>query len=197
MITLNPLSRKSGAEHVEDERDEEHLAPVLRGNLGGGGSLITFARFEQGWRVAAGNPLGLSGVEDLARPGLRFQNRAAGSGSRALLDRCSSRAGIDLAEVPGYDPLCSSHFAGARAVAAGDADAALGLRAVAIANGLDFVPLAEVRCDLAVPADLEDHPAFAAALDLLGGALLRQQLAALPGYDSTETGRRVRVLSAP
>ena len=42
----------------------------------------------------------------------------------------------------------------------GAADAALGLRAVAVATGLDFVPLEVVRCDLVIPQDLQDHPAL-------------------------------------
>ena len=76
----------------------------------------------------------------------------------------------------------------ARGIAAGEADAAIGLRAAALACGLAFVPLIQVRCDLAVPADLAGHPVVSAVLDALQSAALRADLASLPGYESGNTG---------
>ena len=48
--------------------------------------LIGFALRSQGLMVAAGNPLGIHSLADLARPALRFVNRARGTGTRVVFD---------------------------------------------------------------------------------------------------------------
>jgi putative molybdopterin biosynthesis protein len=151
-------------------------------------SLIAFSHFEEGLMVAPGNPWGIKKVADLASPGLKFVNRGRGAALRLLLDERLQQAGIDPENISGYQHLVASHLEGARLVALGAADAALGLRAVAVATGLDFVPLEVVRCDLVIPRDLQDHPAVKVLLDVLQTRTWRQELASLPGYDSSSTG---------
>ena len=56
-------------------------------------AVVRLAHREQGLIVAPGNPLGVAGIEDLARPGLRYVNRQRGAGTRALLDHELARAG--------------------------------------------------------------------------------------------------------
>lgn len=73
-------------------------------------------------------------------------------------------------------------------VAYGFADAALGLRAVAEANGLDFTPIEAVRFDLVIPDDMIDHPAVKVVMDTLQTRKLREELRAFPGYESSQTG---------
>ena len=53
--------------------------------------------------VAAGNPLGLVSIADLARPALRYVNRPRGSGTRSLLDLLLARHAIGEHDVTGYD----------------------------------------------------------------------------------------------
>lgn len=76
-------------------------------------------------------------------------------------------------------------------VAGGMVDAALGLRPVAGAYGLDFIPLAEVRCDLVVPADLMADPRIQIILDVLQSRDLRDELTLLPGYNQSKTGTTI------
>lgn len=76
-------------------------------------------------------------------------------------------------------------------IAWGMADAALGLRPVAHAFALDFVPLAEVRCDLVVPADLLDDPRIQIILDVLQSRGFRDELSLLPGYSQNKTGATI------
>lgn len=151
-------------------------------------SLVAFSYFEEGLMVAPGNPLGIKTVADLASPGLRFVNRGRGAALRLLLDERLQQAGIPPETIPGYQHLVASHLEGARWVALRAADAALGLRVVAAATGLDFVPWEVVRCDLAIPHDLQDHPAIKVLLDVLQTRTWRQDLASLPGYESSSTG---------
>jgi len=68
------------------------------------------------------------------------------------------------------------------------ADAAMGLRAVASAYELDFIPMEAVRCDLVIPSDLLGLAAIKVLLDVLQSRALRDELAALPGYESSRTG---------
>jgi putative molybdopterin biosynthesis protein len=152
---------------------------------------FVFATWEQGLMVARGNPLGLAGVADLARRGVRFRNRPEGSGCRRMLDRALGEAGVAANDIADYGRESYSHWTSARAVEQREADAGLGLRAVAVALGLGFVPWMQVRCELLIPADLLEHPGVRALLDTLHGAELRRQVAALPGYETGQTGRRL------
>jgi molybdate-binding protein len=78
-------------------------------------------------------------------------------------------------------------------VACHAADAALGLRTIASAFGLAFVPMTEVRCDLVIPADLVEHPAIQRILDVMQTRDLRDEIRHLPGYSPQETGKTISV----
>ena len=94
------------------------------------------------------------------------------------------------------EAVVGSHHAVARAVADGVADLGVGLRAVARAE-CGFVPLADARFDFIIPNHHLDHPAIKVLLDVMQSASLRADLAALPGYDVSETGAaRMRVAAA-
>lgn len=153
------------------------------------GLVVAFAHFEEGLMVARSNPMGIRSVADLAGVEVQLVNREPGAALRVLLDDCLDRTGIPGHAVKGYDLLVKNHTEGAQRVAYGMADASIGLRAVAKAFGLDFVPISSVRCDLVIPGDLLEHPAVKAALDALQSRALREELRALPGYESSCTGK--------
>ena len=70
---------------------------------------------------------------------LRVARRQFGTGTRVLLDRLLTEAGIPPASVTGPD--AASHLEVAMSVASGQADAGLGVRAAATALDLGFVPV--------------------------------------------------------
>ncbi|CAL96449.1 substrate-binding domain-containing protein [Azoarcus olearius] len=150
--------------------------------------LIGFARRSQGLIVPRGNPRHLYSLRDVATKRARFASRARGSGTRVLLDELLRRADLDAAALPGYEGDEPSHAAVAQAVAAGKADAGLGILATALAHGLDFVPLVEERYHLACLKSALDEPAVAALLQLLRGPEWQSRLAALPGYRPADSG---------
>ncbi len=152
-------------------------------------SVVGFSLFEEGLMVFPGNPHGIRSVVDLARENVKIVNREAGAALRTLLDDCLARAGVPVARIGGYEHHVSGHVEGAQMVRYGLADAALGLRAVAVAHGLDFVPIEAVRCDLVIPHDLMDHVVVKVVLDVLQSRALRGELASLPGYESSSTGK--------
>src|SRR5262249_56873407 len=86
---------------------------------------------------------------------------------RVLLDHELGRRGISPGAVGGYAREEPTHLAVAAAVAAGRADAGLGIMAAARAFGLDFVPVAQEPYDLVVAPDALDSPLLAPLWALL------------------------------
>lgn len=180
--------------HLEDPASGEFNLPYIRAQFPHEEILVvTFARWEEGLVVASGNPKGFRRVEDLGRRGVRFVNREAGSGSRALLDRLLQEAGLPPAKVQGYDRVALGHLPAAYQVVSGEADACLATGSAAQAFGLDFVPLHSARYDLVMRKKTADLPAVKAFLDVLQRATLRRKLEVLAGYDTSQTGAQLDV----
>jgi putative molybdopterin biosynthesis protein len=150
--------------------------------------LIGFATRRQGIIVAAGNPLGIAGVRDLARPGVRFVNRERGTGTRVVLEELLAAADLPLESIAGHDRIEPSHRAVAQAVASGSADAAVGIEAAARARELDFVPLAEEQYFLATLAEHLERAPLVALRAALASPAWQAELAALPGYAPQRSG---------
>jgi molybdate-binding protein/DNA-binding XRE family transcriptional regulator len=182
--------------HLEDPATGEFNLPHLRGLMPEEDlSVVTFARWEEGFVVARGNPLGIRQASDLAHPGIRFINREAGTGSRALLDNLLRKAGVPMQKVRGYDQFAVGHLAAAYSVASGASNCCLATRSAARAFGLDFVPLHEERFDFAIRQESLDLPAVRSLFDVLHRASLRRKLESLAGYDTSQTGRMVPLTS--
>lgn len=175
--------------HLEDQKTGEFNIPFIRKQFPGEEfTVVTFARWEEGFVVAPGNPKGIRKAEDLARRGVRFANREPGSGSRALLDKLLEKAGVDAHKVAGYDRVAFGHLAAAYCVLTSDADACLATRSAAQTFRLDFVPLHSERYDLVMRRRTADLPGVKAFLDVLQRSTLRRKLEVLAGYDTTQTG---------
>jgi putative molybdopterin biosynthesis protein len=179
--------------HLLDAATGEYTLPYVDRVLGDRDvAVVRLAHREQGLIVAPGNPLDLEGIDDLARPGLRYVNRQRGAGTRVLLDHELDRRGISPDAVPGYAREEHTHLAVAAAVAAGRADAGLGVLAAARAFGLDFVPVTREPYDLVLATETLDDPVTAPLWALLQNPAFRDAVEALGGYDTTEMGRRIR-----
>lgn len=175
--------------HLEDQKTGEFNLPFLRSQFPGEEFMvITFARWEEGFVVAPGNPKGIRKPEDLVRKGVRFANREVGSGARALGDKLLKQAGVDGRRVAGYDRILFGHLAAAYCIVNGEADTCLATRSAAQAFHLDFVPLHSERYDLVMRRDTAESPAIQAFLDVLQRTTLRRKLETLAGYDTSETG---------
>ena len=151
--------------------------------------LIGFARRTQGLMVAPGNLLALGSLTHLATRGLRFVNRAEGTGTRVIVDELLQRQGLAAADLPGYLRTEPSHAAVAQAVASGSADAGIGLESAARACGLGFVPLVHERYYLVVLKSALDLPGARALRSVLARADWAERLAALPGYQAEQAGQ--------
>ena len=145
----------------------------------------------QGLMVPPGNPAGIKSVEDLARPGISFINRQKGSGTRLLLDYLLEKAGIEPADIYGYEREMFTHTAVAAAVAGGTADVGLGVLAAARALKLEFIPVASERYELLGLRSLMGTPGYEALLLVLSDPEFRGEVEALGGYDLSRAGELV------
>ena len=180
--------------HLLDPETGEYTLPYVDRVLGDDRviAVVRLVHRDQGLIVAPGNPLGMRRIDDVARRGVRYVNRQRGAGTRVLLDHELRRCGIAPDAVSGYAREEHTHLAVAAAVAAGRADAGMGIMAAARAFGLDFVPVTREPYDLVLDAEMLEDPVTAPLWDLLGQPGFRAAVEALGGYHTGETGRRIR-----
>jgi len=153
---------------------------------------------EQGLLVKQGNPKGIKSLEDLSRPGAKFEakqvhfvNRQRGAGTRVLLDYQLTLLGIDPGAIIGYNQEEYTHLGVAAAVASDRADCGLGIAAAAKALELEFIPLFQERYDLVIPKDFAESDLLRPLFPVLENKEFRTAVAALPGYNVSEMGNLV------
>ncbi|MBV8220218.1 MAG: molybdopterin biosynthesis protein [Solirubrobacterales bacterium] len=179
--------------HLLDPETGEYTLPYIDRVLPGRDvGVVRLVHREQGLLVAPGNPLGVAGVADLGRSGLRYVNRQRGAGTRVLLDYELTRAGIDPAGIVGYEREEPTHLAVAAAIASGRADCGMGVLAAARAFDLDFVPVTKEPYDLVLECETLDLPLLRPLWDLLSSEAFKSSVEALGGYDTAEMGLRIR-----
>jgi putative molybdopterin biosynthesis protein len=124
--------------HVSDENSSQAIHQRLsKDNI----EVYPVMKRVQGFIVKKGNPLHIRSIEDLTNKKIRFINRQIGSGTRLLLDTLLLEEGIEPSEINGYLHEEFTHSAVANAILAGKADVGLGVKNIALENGLGFVPL--------------------------------------------------------
>ena len=178
--------------HLEDPKTGEFNLPFLRSEFPQESfTVVTFARWEEGFVTAPGNPKSIRDAGDLARRNIKFVNRELGSGSRGLLDKLIAAAGLAPSKINGYDRIAYGHLAAAFAVLSGDADVCLATRSAAQAFGLSFLPIHSERYDLVMRKRTAESPVIRSFLDVLQRATLRRKLETLAGYDTSQTGTMI------
>ncbi len=156
--------------------------------------LIGFATRSQGLMVARGNPMGLQSLGDVARARVRYVNRSPGTGTRLLLDQCLEGLGLEASDLRGYAHEENSHTAVAACIAAGEADAGLGIASAAGLHGLDFVPLYPERYWLVCLASALDTAPVKQLRALLSGPDWRSALQTMAGYSTHDDAGQVQSL---
>jgi putative molybdopterin biosynthesis protein len=175
--------------HLRDAEGEYNTAAARR--LPGGSEVVGFTAWREGIVLRPELTRTISGLDAVARYGLRLVNREPGAEARRVLDRERERLGLDPAELSGYETRASGHLQVASAVAAGLADAGVASEPAARAYGLGFVPLADERFDLVIPGTYLGSREVLGLLKVLTSPWLIAQLAGLPGYDPGACGAPV------
>jgi molybdate-binding protein len=164
-------------------RSGGHNSPFARALLRGRRpAIIHLWRREQGLLTPEGNPDHIRDPGDLKA--LRVARRQFGAGTRVLLDRLLTEAGIAPALVTG--PEAASHLEVALSVAAGQADTGLGVRAAATALDLGFVPVVWEEFDIVLSSDA--LPAAEPLICALRDLDVQSSIHALGGYDLSPAG---------
>ncbi|WDP91362.1 MAG: molybdopterin biosynthesis protein [Desulfobacter sp.] len=150
--------------------------------------LVNLVMREQGLILPRGNPDKISGLEDIADRKLDFINRQPGSGTRILLDYSLKKSGISPGDIPGYENDEYTHMSVAVAVLSGRARAGLGIKAAAIALGLDFLPVVTESYDLVIPEVYYNTRKIQTLLSTIRSTEFKQRVMALGGYGVETTG---------
>ncbi|MBQ3575320.1 MAG: helix-turn-helix transcriptional regulator [Clostridia bacterium] len=152
--------------------------------------LVNLSYRSQGFYVCKGNPKRISGWEDLRRSDISILNRRPGSSARILLDVHLKKLDIPAAQVKGYDKIMKSHLTMAAAVAAGEADLAVGTERVSRQmEGIDFVELLKERFDLVIRKESMETEPVQILLRILNSDAFRREIAHLSGNDYRDLGR--------
>lgn len=154
----------------------------------GGVKLIRCVGRQQGLMVQTGNPLGIRGFSDIARPNLRYVNRQKGSGTRILTDYLCKTEQVDASQVYGYDREELTHTSVAAQIACGSADAGMGIYSAAKLYNLDFIPICIEEYDLIVPDHAWDTPVVKQLLATLRSDAFREKILAMGGYTIENPG---------
>ena len=180
------------AMHWLDPATGEYNVPLVRERLGAADVVVVeWARRVQGLLLAAGNPLGIKALADLATKRARLAPRQPEAGSQHLFLQLLARAEIDhrsLAWLP--RPLLAETDLAA-AIHDGQADAGVAIEAAARGHGLAFIPLAAERLDLVVRRRDYFEPPLQALLAFLRTPDFIAHAKTLGGYDTATTGRVV------
>lgn len=175
--------------HLLDEETGEYNRAYVDKYLKGQDIVrIRGVRRSQGLMIAKGNPLGIKGVEDLARDNLRYVNRQKGSGTRILLDYLLKKNVMDSEKIYGYDREELTHMSVAIQVATGSADCGMGIYSAAKIYGLDFIPVCDEEYDFIAARESADSVLFSEFLEILKSQEFKDKLMELGGYGTEGCG---------
>jgi molybdate-binding protein len=156
-----------------------------------GAAQVGFTAWREGLVLRRELRSSITGLGAIAKHRLRIVNREPGAEARRLLDAERQRLGLAPGDLAGYDTQAAGHLQVASAVAAGLADAGVASEPAAAAYGLAFIPLAEERFSLVIPAEHAASREVQALFKVLSSPWLLAQLASLPGYDAATCGDRI------
>ena len=169
---------------------EDYNASYVRSLMPGIPAVLVNVSYRtQGFYVQKGNPKGIKGWEDLARKDISILNRRVGSSARILLDTQLKRLGISAGKVKGYHKIMKSHLTMAAAIAAGEADLAIGTERISRQiDNLDFIPLMEERFDFVIKKEMMETEAVQKLLKVLNSPVFRKEVARFSGNDYRDLG---------
>ena len=134
----------------------------------------------QGLMVKKGNPLGIKEFKDIKN--VRYVNRQRGAGTRILCDYLLDKNGISPDEINGYNNEEFTHTSVAALIAAGNADAGLGIYSAAKMYDLDFIPVCNETYEFLCGTENKENPMVKAFLDVLNSDEFKARLQQMGGY---------------
>lgn len=169
--------------HLLDPETGEYNRTYVQRFLGGQDVvLLPFLKRKQGWLLPKGNPLGISGVKDIAEKNVQFVNRQKGAGTRILFDLLLKENGLEPEDIAGYDREMFSHLSVAAEVKGNPDAAGLGIYSAAKVMDLDFVPVADEEYDLLMTKEFFESVRGQQLLEIINSREFQEEVEALGGY---------------
>ncbi|WP_228198211.1 helix-turn-helix transcriptional regulator [Roseibium alexandrii] len=154
--------------------------------------LIGWASRKRGLLVSSDAANDIHSVTGLK--GKRVVRRQPGAGAAALFSRLLGEAGLNEEDLQSSSGFAHTESEAAGAVASGEADAALGVQAMAKQYKLGFVPLTDEHFDLLIDRKAYFTDPVQLLLNFTRTQQFQDKAASMGGYDLTPLGR-VRWLS--
>ena len=190
LIALGRGSSHIAGCHLFDIKTGEYNLPYLPRYLPDLETIVVNLVYRDlGLILRSGNPLNITGIEDLAQPKIRIINRQDGSGTRILLDFELKRLGIDSNRINGYENEVNTHNEVAMAVLSGKADVGLGILSAAKMLGLEFIHITKERYDLVIPKENFSAKPLNALLEVIRSQEFRKKVEQMGGYDTKDSGQ--------
>ncbi len=170
--------------HVSDEKSSKAIHRRLsKSEI----QIYPVMKRTQGLIVKKGNPLRIRSIDDLVDRKVRFINRQIGSGTRLLLDTLLMEEGIEPSDINGYLHEEFTHSAVANAILASKADVGIGVKNVAIENGLGFVPLRDEIFFIAMNKEMSSQSDASKLI-----RKIRSYSGDTPGYKAVSLNRQIK-----
>ena len=170
-----------GGIHLLDTQTGEYNKSYVQKYFPDGGAVICKGVGRtQGLMVKKGNPCGIHAFADIAR--VRYVNRQRGAGTRILCDYLLAQNGLQPEQIDGYDNEEFTHTAVAALIAAGNADAGLGIYSAAKIYDLDFIPICTETYEFLVDERYQDDPMVQTFFRVLRSDACKERLQNMGGY---------------
>ena len=187
IMALKAGQAHTGGIHLLDTKSGEYNISYIKKYFPRGGIvLIEGVGRTQGIMTAPGNPLGIKSFTDLANHS--YINRQGGSGTRILCDYLIRQEGLDSSKIYGYEREEFTHTGVAALIAAGSADAGLGIYSAAKLYGLGFIPVAEEFYDFICLEEILEDEKIQAFIASLQSSDFKTRLEKLGGYSLKNPG---------
>ncbi len=176
--------------HLFDPKTGEYNIPFLPSYVPDIKPVVVnlFCR-DMGFLVAAKNPLGIQGFEDLARKEVKFINRQKGAGTRVLLDYYLKKLRISHSEIKGYEKEVYTHLEVGISILSKEADVGIATIAVSKFFGLSFIPITTESFDMVLEQSTFFEKGVQAFVEVLNSDEFRKRITKLGNYDFKNSGK--------
>ena len=189
LIALERGSSHMASCHLLDPETGEYNLPYIPRYLPDLKILVVNLVYRDlGLFLRSDNPIDITGIKDLARPGIKIINRQEGSGTRIFFDFELKRQGINPKRINGYEKEVSTHTDVAMAVFSRVADVGLGILPAAKMLGLKFIPLTKERYDLVIPQENYSLKPVKSLLKIISSQEFKIKVEEMGGYDTRDSG---------
>jgi putative molybdopterin biosynthesis protein len=176
--------------HLFDPKTGEYNVPFLSGYLPNVKPVVVnLFRRDIGLLVAAKNPLGIQGFEDLSRKDVRFINRQKGAGTRVLLDYYLKKLKIPPSGIKGYGKEVYTHLEVGISILSKESDVGIATIAVSKFFGLSFIPITTESFDMILDQRTFFEKGVQIFVEILNSEEFKKRVVKLGNYDFQHSGK--------